>query len=73
MSLIEFNRNPSRKDLAWFGLILLVLLVWIGLIAGRATHSPAVARAIWALGIVAFVMYYAVPLSESRCSWAGCT
>jgi Saxitoxin biosynthesis operon protein SxtJ len=61
MSLIEFNRNPSRKDLAWFGLILLVLLAWIGLLAGRATHSPAVARAIWGLGIVAFVLYYAVP------------
>lgn len=61
MSLIELNKNPSKKDLRWFGLILLVVLAWIGLLAGRATHSPAVARAIWALAVLLAAAYYAVP------------
>ena len=37
MSLIELNKNPSKKDLRWFGLILAVVLAWLGLLAGRAT------------------------------------
>lgn len=61
MALIEINRNPSRRDLAWFGAILLLFFVFIGAVIGRATHSEFVRNTLWGLGGVLALVYYIVP------------
>jgi MFS family permease len=61
MSLIELRTDPTRKELAWFGLLLLAFLGVVGLLAWRATGSLAGARYIWTAGAAAAVLYYAVP------------
>ena len=61
MALIEINRNPSRRDLAWFGLVLLIFLGIVGYLVGRATGSPRASPIIWGAGVVLAAVYYAVP------------
>ena len=61
MALIEINTNPSRRDLAWFGLIALAFFVFVGATLGRWTGQPLVARTIWTIGVLVAVVYYAVP------------
>jgi len=61
MALIEINTNPSRRDLAWFGLILMAFLGVVGAFAGRATGNIRVSQVIWLLGITLATAYYAVP------------
>jgi hypothetical protein len=60
MALIEINRNPSRRDLAWFGLVLLAFLGLVGLIVSRTAPGPA-AGYIWTAGVVLAIGYYAIP------------
>ena len=61
MALLEINRNPSRRDLASFGAVLLVFFIVIGLVIGRATHSELVRNVFWSVGGVLALVYYAVP------------
>ena len=61
MALLEINRNPSRRDLAWFGAVLLLFFVVIGGVIGRAFHSDDARRALWAAGTALAMVYYAVP------------
>ena len=62
MALLEINRNPSRRDLAWFGAVLLAFFIVIGLVIGRATHSELVRNVLWGVGGVLALAYYAVPV-----------
>ena len=61
MALLEINRNPSRRDLAWFGAVLLLFFVVIG--GGRRPRADSeVARNICgAPGPSSRSLYYAVP------------
>jgi hypothetical protein len=61
MSLVELRTDPSKKELAWFGLLLLAFLGVVGLLAWRATGTIAVPRYIWGAGVALALMYYAVP------------
>jgi len=61
MAIIEVNKNPGKKELAWFGLI---FLAFFGLIGGllwfRFDRSGA-ARWLWACAGAVTLVYYAVP------------
>jgi ABC-type uncharacterized transport system permease subunit len=61
VALLEINRNPSRRDLAWFGIVLLLFFVVIGGVIGRALGSDAARKSVWAAGAVLALVYYAVP------------
>lgn len=61
MALLEINRNPSRRDLAWFGAVLLLFFVVIGGVAGRALHSDLARHVLWGAGSVLALVYYAAP------------
>lgn len=61
MALIEINKNPSRRDLAWFGAVLFVFFVVIGGVLGRARASDVVRNGLWAAGGALALLYYAVP------------
>lgn len=62
MALLEINRNPSRRDLAWFGVVLLLFFIVMGGVLGRALASDAVRHGLWAVGGVLALVYYAVPI-----------
>ncbi len=61
MSLIEVNRNPSRKDLLWFGAILALFGAALGAVFFRRFHAPEAGRAIWLAGAALTVIYFAIP------------
>ena len=61
MALLEINRNPSRRDLAWFGAVLLLFFAVIGAIVGRALTSDVARNVLWGAGAVLALVYYAVP------------
>ncbi len=59
MALIEIPRTPSQRDLRWFGGILAVAMVIVGLICFQ--RWPTVACGFWAGAPVLLAVYYAVP------------
>ena len=61
MSLIELKTDATKKELAWFGLLLLAFLGIVGLLAWRATGTLTASRYIWGAGVALAVIYYAVP------------
>jgi len=61
MSLIQINRNPSRKELNWFGALFAVFFGLIGAMAWWRFGSRTAALALWSLGAIIPAVYYAVP------------
>lgn len=61
MALVEINRNPSRRDLAWFGVVLFLFFAAIGAIVGRTLTSEVTRNVVWSAGAVLGLVYYAVP------------
>lgn len=61
MSLIELRTEASKKELAWFGLLLLAFLGIVGLVVWRATGALDAPRYIWGAGLALAAVYYAVP------------
>ena len=60
MALIEVNLNPSKQELKWFGLIMLVFFALIGGMVWWTAMAPRAASAIVTFGAVICVAYYAV-------------
>ncbi len=60
MALIEVNLNPSKQELKWFGLIMLVFFALVGGIVYGTFTAPRVASAIVAFGAALCVVYYVV-------------
>ncbi len=61
MALIELKKEPSKKELAWFGLLLLLFFGLLGLMARFRFDSPAGANRFWITGGALCVVYYALP------------
>jgi hypothetical protein len=61
MALVELKKDPSLRDLKWFGLMFAAFLLVVGAIFRWKLGQPSVARGLWiAAGVVA-VLYYAIP------------
>ncbi len=61
MGLIEINRNPSRRDLLAFGVLLAVFTALSGLVSHLVWDSPLAARWIWMGGGTLSLLHFAVP------------
>lgn len=61
MSLIEINKNPSRRDLEWFGVVVAAFCGAAGALLFWKLGAPATARGFWIAGAAILVAYYAVP------------
>ena len=61
MAILELASRPSRRDLAWFGPILLVVFAMFGAMAWFRFDAPRVAVALWAFGAVVGLLYFAIP------------
>ena len=61
MGIIRINKDPSRRELALFGLIWLVFFGVVGWIVLGKTYSMPVASAIWGIAVVVPVVGWIVP------------
>src|SRR5271170_5764079 len=59
--MIEINKNPSKKELAWFGLLALLFFGLVGAIAYHKTHSLSTACIIWGAALIGVAIYYVLP------------
>jgi hypothetical protein len=61
MAVLEIKNRPSRRDLAWFGPILLAAVAIFGGVAWFRFDAPRAAVWIWAIGGAISGLYFAVP------------
>lgn len=61
MAVIEINKDPSKKELAWFGLMFLAFFGLIGAIVWWRFEAQNVAYGLWGAAGVIVALYYAVP------------
>ena len=66
MAVIEINRNPSRRDLLWFGLLLPVFFAIVGAVVWRRTGALTPATAVWAAGGTVSALFALWPASRRR-------
>jgi hypothetical protein len=59
--MIQINKNPSKKELAWFGLLCLGFFGLMGLAAFHKSHTLRPAVTLWTIASIAVAIYYAVP------------
>src|SRR5207245_4319783 len=59
MAIIDINRNPSRRDLAWFGILLTVFFGLVGALLLWRAHTLGAALIIWSLGAILGIVYFA--------------
>jgi hypothetical protein len=69
--MIEINRNPSKKELGWFGLLALLFFGFVGATVYRHFHSLTATKAIWAIGLAGAVIYYLLPIAARRRVYVG--
>jgi len=63
MAIIEINRNPSAKDLRWFGVLLAVFAGLVGTLSWWRDATTA-ATVIWSVGLAMAALYYAWPAAR---------
>jgi Saxitoxin biosynthesis operon protein SxtJ len=61
VSLIEINKNPGKRDLRWFGVVVASFCGVVGALLQWKFAAPAAARVVWGVGIGIAALYYAVP------------
>ena len=61
MSVVQINKDPSRKHLNQFGFIWLGFLALFGAIAYFKFHQPQIAKGLWIAAVVVPVIGWLVP------------
>jgi hypothetical protein len=61
MSVVQINKNPTRRELNQFGFIWLGFLALFGVIAYFKFGSPLAARWLWAMAVVVPILGWLVP------------
>ena len=61
MSVVQINKNPTRRELNQFGFIWLGFLALFGVIAYFKSNSPLAAHWLWAMAVVVPVLGWLVP------------
>ncbi|HEY6564314.1 MAG TPA: hypothetical protein VIY86_07435, partial [Pirellulaceae bacterium] len=59
--VIPLNRNPSPRELRWFGAVLATFLGVVGTIVYFRLHVPTAAVILWTVAILGGAAYYAIP------------
>ncbi len=59
--MLKVNTNPSRKELAWFGVVMLAFFGIIGAIVWWKFEATLIAQIIWGAAGALTLVYYAVP------------
>ena len=61
MAIIEINRNPSPRELRWFGFLFALFFAVVGSVARWSWQAPAAATTIWGVAAVVIILYVALP------------
>ena len=61
MSHFRVNRQPSPRDLRWFGLLLPVFVALVGAVVRWQFGAPAAALVIWSVGGALAAVYWLAP------------
>ena len=61
MAIIEINTDPSKKELRWFGVMLVVFVLAVGALVRWQFDAPAPAQRIWIAGGVLSMVYVVAP------------
>jgi hypothetical protein len=61
MSIVQINRDPSRRQLNQFGFVWMTFLTLFGLLAWFRLEHPRVAIGLWIAAVVVPVVGWAVP------------
>ncbi len=61
MGLIDINKNPSPKEIRWFGALLAAFFGCLGIVASKRFGAESAAKLLWLCGAGFGVVYYAVP------------
>jgi hypothetical protein len=59
--MIQINKNPSRTELRWFGLLVAIFFGFVGVMVLRRTHSARSAEVIWIVSALLVSLYYVIP------------
>lgn len=59
--MIEINKNPSRRELNWFGVLFALFFAIVGAVVMWKFGSVRTAQIIWGVAAVITVVYYALP------------
>ena len=62
--MLPVNRNPSRSDLKWFGILLVVFTAGVGALVGWRTGSPVWRTGIWIGGGSLALVFFAIPAAR---------
>ena len=60
MAIIEINFNPSKRELQWFGGLMLLFFGLVGGLVYLFSASVSVTALLWTVGLVLCAVYYAV-------------
>ena len=66
MAVIEINTDPSRRDLKWFGLLLVVFVGIVGALVWHRSGSLAAGTAVWSVGGSISTLFALWPASRRR-------
>ena len=61
MALVELKKDPTTRDLKWFGVMFGAFLLVVGAIFRWKLGQPAIAQGLWIAAVVVAVLYYAIP------------
>ena len=61
MAMIEINKNPSRKELLWFGVMFLLFFGIIGGLGYWKFQAPQVAYRIWIIAAAVASIFFIFP------------
>jgi len=60
MALIEINKDPTRRQLLWFGAALVMFFGVVGALARWRFGGPTVGFVLWGVAAVVGLVYYGV-------------
>ena len=64
MALLEINRNPTRRELMWFGAIFMLFFALIGAIAWWKFGAEKTAWVIWIVAASITLVFYLIPAAR---------
>jgi hypothetical protein len=59
--MIQINKNPSQKELAWFGVLCVGFFALVGASVLHKTHHLHSAIMVWSLAAMGIFLYFAIP------------
>jgi len=61
MSIVQINRDPTRRELNQFGFIWMAFVTFFGVIAQFKLHNPSLARGLWVAAVVVPIVGWVFP------------